>query len=1813
MRQRVQWWRDRWFVLAAAALAIHAVAVGRVWRTIEARAPEVVFRDGSDEPVVGQQALVWQYRTDQVAPGLVGVATRDGPYAIHPRTDGQWTWTSPRRVEFQPDQPWAPGRTFLAHGFDPTSDTSLPLLSQAARYEFRGEPLRVESVSQVHLTGENRLVLRLVFNAPPRRDAISNHLQVLSARGYALGYQVDAGGEASELIVRTKQSVSESVTVRILRGLPPAEGDLGLPDDVIREVQVHRNMVVTRIRPVGNTFQQNEISVEFSQRPDTSRLAEFIAVEPATEFTSVLNGSSVSLVGGFESGASYRVVFRAGLLGAHGAILGEEVVRTVSIPHRPSGVRFPGDGRYLSGAGRRLVSVQSVNTESLSVTAEWIYPNNLVAHALRYETGGWSMRSRRRAHDNLSRVAGTRIYSTEAPRNRVVETQIDMAAFLGDAAAGVYWLTARTENGESDGSLAVVSDLGIHVRRSDRQVLIWVNSLSDARPVEGAEVRLISETNQDLASGVTDASGILAIDAADFESGEPPWLVWVSSGEDCNYLPLALMPVRRTGDIQGAPYPGDGYEAAVYSDRGIFRPGETGQVHVAVRGPDLACPEPFPIRLRVRQPDQQVMRTYPAMLSELGTAHLAVSWPEHAATGPYTLEVLVPGGDEPIGRTALVLEAFVPPGIAVDLTTDSARLPADEPLRFEVEARHLFGPPAAGMPVRGAAIYRTRPFRPDGWEGFSFGDPTRNVSPPTVLLGEYRLDDAGRYGFETRVPATLRPPAALDVLLQGKVMETGGRSVSAYGSRQIDVYPYYLGVRPLDDGWPQVGADIRLAVAAVGPDGSAMESVAEIEAEVYRVVWSYAAREVNGRVQYENTTQRLLIESRPVHLAKGRGSLVVTPEQAGQHEVLIRASASDIATRYPIYVSRPGSHGAPARIPAPDAVELAMDRPLYRPGDTARLRIEAPFTGTALLTIESDRVLKQQVLRMTNRVHEVDIPVEARYLPNVYCCVTLLRPSTGDDDLDASHRAVGVIPLAVEDPGDRLAVQIEAPVGIRPQSLLNVQIQVLDSAGQPVQAEVTMAAVDEGIRRLTEFQLPDPLAHFRRKRALGMEWIDLYGYLMEEAGLDVEATPSSPAGDLVSAARGRLNPIRSRRFRPTSLYAGPVMTDAAGRATLSVEVPEFTGELSIMAVAVAPQRMGAAQQAIQVKRPLVVRSSLPRFLAPEDRCEVPVEVFNETAARQEVRVGAVASGPLTVEPAHRVLTLEAGESGVVMLDLRAVAAVGVGELHLSAEAGEESYQEQFELPVRPVSPRLIQTGAGSVAAGEHAVIHAPSGWLEGTEEFSLGCSGQPSLSWAGGLDYLLQYPYGCLEQTVSSVFPLLFLADLAAHVQPGSIEREEPARLVEAGIWRLLSMQTAAGGFTTWPGQRDIYEWGTVYAAHFLVEASGQGHQVPPDRLELALEHIDRRLARPTPAEEAGKAPDWLQDRMLRAYECRVLTSAGKPTRGWLNRLLEEADLLPLDARIHLAVALAADRRPADGIRLLAAIPVDACFETARLDDGSLDSPPRSLALLLSAWLRIDPLHPSIPALVLRLEETSKQQGRWSTTQENAMALLALGEYSRHLQHPSSATDAGIDCGNHSHTLSGNESLRIQLPDCGPGPVHIRNRGDGPVYYAWRSAGVPMEPISGSIDRGCRVRRVYLSADGSPLEPAVVRQGQPVWVEIEISPIAGPLRNLAVVDLLPAGLEIEQWSRPEADRRRGPAGIDPQSARHLDARDDRMLIFSGRIAAPAKYRYLARAVTPGLYRIPRVAAEGMYSPGVYSVHGEGMLEVLSSQPAGEAR
>lgn len=1803
--------RNKWFVLASLFLLVNAWGV---WRLSGRREVfRVSFHPGEGGTIAASEPLRWTFPAAMVEPGEIGAAPEEAPLTLRPPTPGRFVWTARDALSFAPEAPWRAGTAFVAR-WSPAFRAPGGAPPEPRSFVFGTAALEWSGAAQEALSPDRRATLRLDFNAPVSAGALRATLRIETSDGRPVAFEVSGGLDTARPLVTTEPVATDRIALRLPRGFAGTGGPLGLADDRAVALDLQAAVALLRLEPVSESFEPNFVRVSFTQPIDLETASAFVEIEPAVPFAVAADwhwwhGSTLRIAGGFESGRGYRITFRKGLKSTAGDALAADVSRQVFMPDRPPALAFRTAGRYLSPGGPMVVPVTAVNLRAFRVSAERVYENNVVALALRRpgRAGGgyWN-----RDVADLVAPPVARTFTVEASSNAPADTPVSLRDLVGDAPSGAYRLRVDADGAGAAEHLVVVTDTALLVHRSPRGLLVRALSIRTLDPVAGADVRAWSRANQELGRATTDDQGLarLALDPGD--PAAAPCVVTARAGGDFAYLALDGARVARPGEDTGRDYLAEGCEAFVYTDRGVYRPGETARARAILRGPDREAPAPFPVEWRVVAPDGRVRERRAAMPGDAGACETEIALGAEDASGVYRFALGTPGSSSELGSAAVLVEDFAPPRMKLTVEAGAGRRRAGEPLEMTVRADWLFGAPAAGCPAEGRVDFVPADFAPPDWEGFVFRDAEKTFAPTRRALGEAATDASGRAAFAARADPAWRPPSALRAVLGATVREPGGRAISATAACDVDVYPFYVGLRGPGEGAAPVGEPVALDVAAVRPDGSPETGARSLAVALRRVEWTTVLRK-SGDGRYEWRSERRLApaaETR-VPLEGGRGRLDVTPDAAGDYVVVARDAETGASASVPVRVSSPDQRWTAWSMEQPDRARIVPDRARYRPGDEATLVIQSPFAGRALVAIESDRVLETRSFEMTANTAEIRLPVRADYAPNVWATVTVVRP-VAPGEVRASHRAVGTACLALDLPEHRLDVRLAAPEAMRPGDEAEVEIVTAGADGAPAPAEVALAAVDEAVCRLTGFETPDPVAFFCGPRRLGVEQFDVYDDLMPDVAPAAAGRPASPGGgdDAGAAAislKGLLSPVPSRRFRPVALWVA-ARTGADGRARVPLRVPEFAGELRLMAVAVDRARAGSARASAKVRRPLTALASAPRFLAPGDSCRVTVQVFNETGADGEASVVIRGRGPVEVDPASALTApVPAGRSAIVAAALRAADRPGEAAVIVETSLGAERVTETIELPVRPAAPRTAIHGSGSVAPGGRAPIDLPAGWMPGTEAARISASGLPSVTLAGGQHELLHYPYGCIEQTVSAALPLLFLPDLAA---PGTVGPEEARHFAGNALLRVLSMQTADGSFAAWPGGRDGDPWSTLYALQFLTEARAAGLDVPGERWAAALDAAREILASSVASADDTTSRAWRDDMAARAWACLELARGGRADHGWMTRLIELGDAIDPSARTRLAAALLAAGRRREAVERLPVAVAAAAAPTDRRLDGPLDSPARNDALLLSLLVDVEPGHPAVPGLVRRIED-ARVRGSWLTTQENAACLLALGKYARWAAANAKPFRASLAWGGRAATVTPEGPARLEAAAPVPDRADLSNEGPGTVYYAWTAEGVPAAGARPEGDWRLAARRRLLDAEGRPVDAARLRPGQLVVVEWTLDAGAERLDNVVVEDLLPAGLEVES---PNLRTSRAIAWVQTRSdlpLRHVEARDDRVLGFPAAFTGTARHYYAARAVTEGRFAWPALQASAMYAPDILSRHGGATIEIRAAAEA----
>ncbi len=1722
-----------------------------------------------------------------VAGAREGAVPAGDPAVIEPATPGRWTWTSPYMLRFEPKDGFAQARVYTVklapQGFLPPSQTLAGQdVWQASYGSF--EVTRLTAHLEPAPSGGAMVVVRgeAAFNHAVDPKALADHIALADPRepgktvpvSLTTSYATKKLGFVSDPIEKTPQQ--RDVKVVITPGVRPEKGDISLEREAVAVIPVVLDPHL-RLRDVKAASEEGSATIRLTLSTPVEadeETASHLRIEPEVEGEIASDGNDLVVSGPFEPGREYAVTLEKGLTAADGAVLDQTVGRSVRIPDLEPSVDFKDQGMFLSKSGYKNLAIKSVNTNAAELTVERVYFNNLFPlFSMDYsvfddEAGG----------SGVSSSLGDRLYHDRIPlgykSNSPVITPVNLEKYIQGHEPGLYRV-ALTVPGKFQGfqRFVLVTDIGIVAKHGLDDFLVWTASFSTLAPMAGASVRILSYQNQELASGTTDGQGLFRAKISALTMADKrPYLIVVQKGADTSYLLYDRFRVDATGlDVAGAVMPATGYTAFVYGERDIYRPGETLEGMAVVRDARLTAPPSMPVTVRLSDPKGRKLAEQAVVTGHEGLVTLRQTLPSQSLTGPYVLEIAT--GETVIGQYRFQVEEFVPDRISVSVASDTASAGPGESLPFTVTGRYLFGAPGSDLPVEARARLVKAPFAPKGFEDYAFGDPEKSFEDTEILQETGNLGADGKAAFEAALPGDLAPPAALEAVFTARVREGGGRGVTGLARMPVHVYAAYPGLKRLKSEAATPGKPMRFDFVTVAPDGRLAEA-GELTATLIRDAWQTVLRKgPDGSFKYESVRDPKTVDTRTVSAKGGRGSVTFTPPSFGSYRVVLSDPASGAASQLEFYAG--GFGYSPWAVENPGRLELKPDKADYVSGETATFQVRAPFAGKLLVAVEGAGVHDVQIIHLAGNTGQITVPVKPEYMPGVYVTATLVRKAA-DVAADAPSRAYGAVPMLVDRASGRLPLSIAAPAEMRPGGALTAEVTA------PAGSIVTVAAVDEGILQLIAQKTPDPFAFFYAKRQLQVETFDTFSLLLPEVPpLMGKALAGGGDGldDLSNFVRSQ-SPGR----KTVAYWSGPVTVGPDGKAKVSFDIPEFQGQVRLMAAGVSGRRFAGAEARTLVKSPLVLLPSFPRFLSFGDAASIPVTVRNDTGKDGTFAVSLTATGPVAVAQPKRDVAIAKGATATVAFPVTAGNAEGLAEFAVAVSGGGESASDTARLPVRSPLPARTSVRSGAL---ETAALTLPdlatSEFLPGTARRDVTVGRFPLIRFTGNLKSLLAYPYGCLEQTVSRAFPLLYFADLARALDPAAFEALSPQAMVQSAIRRVTGMQLYNGGFSMWPGGEEPQAWVSLYATHFLVEARQAGFPVDQDLLSRALSFAGDTGR----GADLGK-PDGLT---LAAYALFVQARAGRADIGAMDNLRDsQAKKLPPEARGLLGAAYASvgNTRAAD---LLVSGPAPAA-EPRKETGGNLDSTLRNKALFLSALLDAAPADPRLGSLAVEVGRLLEGEA-YPSTQENAFALLALGKF--HARQQAKKPFSGrLTAG--TGLLSDFDSAKVLalrgIDQAGDLTIAVTEGFEpGACFYSVRTRGIPVPSAYAPQATGLEIARTYLTRDGEPLDLAAVPQGALAVVRFAVRSTSGPLANVVLENLLPAGLEVENPRLSTTERLPWMDGADKAEPAALDLRDDRVLLFTD-LANDKWHTFyaLVRAVTPGSFTLPPAQAEAMYAP-----------------------
>lgn len=1450
---------------------------------------------------------------------------------------------------------------------------------------------------------------------------------------------------------------------------------------------------------------------------------------------------------------------------------------------------------------------------------------------------------------------------TTARRNQVAVLHSELVDAEGQPLQpGMYFLQVsspgltspdRTANRQ----LFVRADLNVTLKSAPQEAFAWVTDLKSGRPVAGASVRFTDNGAINL-TATTDSDGVARVTLPTTRYTWEPLLA--IAGGDGGSFGVASSNWRDGISPWDFGVPGgvsaEPYAAYVYTDRPIYRPGQTVYWKALVRRDDDArysLPAPGqPVTVTIRDDQGNELLEQRMTLSPTGTVHGKMALGLDAGLGYYYLSVQVTKQNS-YGVGFQVAE-YRKPEYEITAQTDRPEYKQGEQINVSVQANYFFGGPVKNAQARWALVSSDHFFAYQGDDGYySFSDwdwyeARRETYGGLLGQGTGTTDAEGRFTFS--VPADItRFTASQRFTFDITITDINNQAVSTQVSAVVHKGDFYIGLLP--EGYvARVGEANRVRVITVDPQSRPVPNTA-VNLVVNRVEWLGVKEQAeDGRFYWTTRARKTPVFTDTLTTdVNGKAYLTWTPKTGGEYK--IEATARDSARRVlrsAAYVWASGAEYVTWRQENNDRIELVADRDEYKPGDTARLLVASPYQGTvkALVTIERNHILDYQVIDLRGNSQTLEIPITPDHVPNIYVSVVLIKGM--DESSPSPSFKMGFRQLKVS-VADRQLQVIVTPDRSRvgPRERVGWLIETRDAAGKPVQAEVSLALVDKAIYSLATDSAGTLMDRFYSQRSPGVETactlvvnVDRIVAQLPEGGKGGGGGGDGMAGALM---------VR-QAFPDVAYWNATVTTDARGLATVEFTLPDNLTTWTMDARAItADTLVGQSKTDIVATKDLLVRPVLPRFFIRGDRAEIAAVIHNTTGRELDVSFGLTATGLDVAGAQQGEVTIAAGGTYKAVWPVTARSDVDEAKVMMRAVAGSLGDAVEMTLPVYGyTTPEVVGT-SGQLAGDETRLelVRLPGnadptrGGLEITLEPSLAAGMR------GALTYLEHYPYECIEQTTSRFVPNVVSAMALKSLGVERPELEgELAQQVAVGLQRIYAQQHVDGGWGWW--HKDLSHPSiTAYVVFGLAKAKQAGFAVDQSVLDRGISFLERSL----------KAPSGLKTWELnqQAFSLYALAEAGRVLPNRAGALYEQREKLSLYAKAYLAMTLGLvnDDASANRIKTLladltsraAVSATSAHWEEGWTDYWNMNTDTRTTSIVLDAIARLDPGHSLAPNAV-RWLMSARKADHWETTQENAWATIALtdwmlasGELEGNYDWSVTLNDRSLGSGTVTPaTVEQTVALRADITQLLLDQTNALliermttggQTGKGQLYYtAHLKTYLPVEELR-PLSRGLSISREYRLADcglptdrdrvGSAQCPLITqaRVGDVIDVTLTIV-VPDALHFVVVEDPLPAGAEaIDTSLRTTSITAEGPRLERETGAKegwswwwtptHTELRDEKVALFASVLESGTyEFKYQIRASLPGRFLTLPATGYQMYFPEVWG-RGSGSVFTIT--------
>ncbi|MCB0703874.1 MAG: alpha-2-macroglobulin [Saprospiraceae bacterium] len=1337
----------------------------------------------------------------------------------------------------------------------------------------------------------------------------------------------------------------------------------------------------------------------------------------------------------------------------------------------------------------------------------------------------------------------------------------------------------------------LVSNLGLIVKTGrDKTANCVITDLRTGKPVSGAKVSFYDFQQQLIGTLTTNGEGF---GKATLE--RDAFVAIAHQGKEVGYLKMddgmALQLSRF--DVEGVQ-PQNGLKGFLYGERGVWRPGDSIYLHFVLEDQSGALPGSHPIQFELFDARGQLFekRVTSANVGQIYPLHIATS--SDSPTGNWLATVKVGGAS--FSKT-LSVETVKPNRlkIALDFGGDEIRGAAGE-VSGTLRSTWLHGAPASNLKARVESQLRAVNTSFDNYKTFEFDDPARQFNAQPQVIFDGTLDAQGAAPITANLLQQRSAPGKLRASFKTRVFEKGGDASIDQVSLPFSPYTSYAGVEiPMGKYGEKrldIGREKTIKFVLVDEAGKPLANKS-INIGLYRVQWRWWWDSSNDRLADYATGTHYNAQQKTelVTDSNGQAEWAVQVNDWGRYMIRVcdtegqHCSGDFFYAGYPWYDDDGGNQQEAAMLAFTSSQEQ------YEVGQTVELRVPASADGRILLSLENGtEVLETRWEEAQSGENIIRFKATADMAPTIYANISLIQPhAKGENDLPM--RMYGVLPIKVEDPATRISPTIKMPEVLEPEQ--TVTIEVSEEAGKAM--AYTLAIVDDGLLDLTRFETPNPWNSFYAKEALGVQTFDVYDFVLGGFGGEFERILSI-GGDAENDQKKEED--SANRFKPVVLHLGPFFLEKGKKAKHEITMPNYVGSVRVMVVAANKAAYGKAEKTVPVRKPLMVLATLPRVLGPGETLQLPVDVFAMEEGINNVSVKITESSGLVsiLQANSQSLNFKKTGDQLAFFDLQVGERIGIARFNIEVSGHGKKASQDIEIEIRNPNPYVTEATQSVLEGSTEWVQNYQALGMPGTNEATLEVSSLPPINLDRHLEYLLHYPYGCLEQTLSSGFPQLYLAELVDLTED---QKKKLPENIRATIDRLRNFQQSNGGFSYWPGNNHINQWSNTYAGHFLLEAREKGYSLPNGMLDRWVDY-QRKLARLwDPRQFEAGFYSYQSDQLSQAYRLYTLALANQPELGAMNRLREMNDL-GLSAKWRLALAYAVAGKPDIASQMVAGLgsQIKAYRETGNTFGSAL----RDRAMILETMNFLDMRKEAAELVKILSEDLSSS--RWLSTQDLSYNLLAIGKFVGKFDlQQTVAFEYQLGQNAAVNAAADKPLMLIQLPPDG-GQLKVKNTGNGILYARIIRRGQPLVGDQTDASSNLKLLVQYKDLQGNQIDPGRIEQGTDFVAEVTVThpgfPFEFRYEEMALDQIFPSGWEV-------TNSRMTDVSYFSNSARpeYQDFRDDRVISFFD--IYPAKqqiYRVQLTASYPGRYYLPSLSCEAMYDDRIYARHAGRWVEVI---------